>query len=46
MEIMVSEKYAQKVLTDEKNFSFEHGVADVRSAGFEKAWIIEANNVF
>lgn len=45
MEIMVSEKYAQKVLTDEKNFSFEHGVADVRNASFGEAWIIEANNV-
>lgn len=31
MEIIVSEKYVQKVLTDEANFSFEQGVADVRS---------------
>jgi nitrogen regulatory protein PII len=30
MEIVVSEKYVQKVLTDETNFSFEQGVADVR----------------
>lgn len=34
MEIMVSEKYAQKVLTDEKNFSFEHGVADAMNMQF------------
>ena len=29
MEVVVSEKYVSKVLTDEKNFSFEQGVADV-----------------
>jgi len=29
MEIVVSEKYVSKVLTDEANFSFEQGVADV-----------------
>ncbi|KAJ6151114.1 cytochrome P450 [Penicillium chermesinum] len=34
MEIMVSEKYAQRVLTDEKNFSFEHGVADAMNMEF------------
>lgn len=34
MEIVVSEKYASKVLTDEASFSFEAGVADVG----EVAW--------
>ena len=29
MEIVVSEKYVSKVLTDEAHFSFEQGVADV-----------------
>ena len=29
MEVVVSEKYVSKVLTDEKHFSFEQGVADV-----------------
>ena len=32
MEIVVSEKYVSKVLTDEANFSFEKGVADVGNA--------------
>ena len=29
MEVVVSEKYVSKVLTDEANFSFEQGVANV-----------------
>ncbi|KAF1818370.1 cytochrome P450 [Dissoconium aciculare CBS 342.82] len=34
MEIVVSEKYVQKVLTDETNFSFEQGVADAMNFEF------------
>lgn len=38
LEVVVSEKYVSKVLTDEANFSFEEGVADVRVSPYVTPW--------
>lgn len=35
MEIVVSDEFARQLLTDDANFSFERGVAKVRTSSLE-----------